>query len=134
LGSNGLFTEHAELPKALPVEKLKERATKPPKDLPAAKTDSKAARAAALAFEREQRRRETKRQKEEAAREKERRRREQTVAKAERALEQAKREHDTKVKKIEKDRAALDKLSEAENARWEKQREKLEAGLRRASD
>jgi colicin import membrane protein len=37
VGSNGPFTEHAELPKDLPVEKLKERPAKPQKELPAAK-------------------------------------------------------------------------------------------------
>jgi colicin import membrane protein len=134
VGSNGPFTEHAQLPKDLPVEKLKERPAKPDKEPPPRKTDTKAVRAAALAFEREQKRRETQRRKEEAAREKERRSREQAVAKAERALEQAKREHETKVREIEKDRAALDRRSQAENARWEKQREKLDAALRRASD
>jgi hypothetical protein len=53
-----------------------------------------------------------------------RKRREQLIAKAERALEQAKRQHDTKVQEIEKDRASLDKRSHAENARWERHREK----------
>jgi colicin import membrane protein len=56
------------------------------------------------------------------------------MTKAERALEQAKREHDTKVRKIEKDRTAIEKRSQAENARWEKQKEKLETALRRAGD
>ncbi len=72
--------------------------------------------------------------KEEAAREREWKHREQAIATAERALEQAKLEHETNVKKIEKDRAALDRRSQAENARWVKQKEKLEAALRRASD
>jgi len=134
VGSNGPFTEHAELPKDLPVEKLKERPAKPHKEPPPSKTDKKAARAATVAFEREQTRREMKRREEEAVREKERKRREQAISKAGRALEQAKREHETKVQEIEKDRAALDKRSEAENARWEKQKEKLETALRRASD
>ena len=127
------FTEHAGLPKDLTVEKLKERPAKTQKGSPARETNSKAARVAALAFEREQKRREMKRRKQEAAREKERKRREQAVAKAKRALEQAKWEHETKVQTIEKDRAALDRRSHAENARWEKQREKLEAALRRAT-
>jgi hypothetical protein len=134
VGSNGSFMEHAELPKGLPVGKLKERPAKPHKEVLPDKTDSKAARAAALAFEREQKRREAKRRMEEAAREKERKRREAAIAKAERALEQAKREHETKVQEIEKDRAALDKRSQAENARWEAQRQKLKAALQRASD
>ena len=133
-GSNDPFTEHAELPKDLPVKKLKERPAKPHKEPPSRKTDTKASRSAALAFEREQKRREMKRRKEEAAREKERKRREQAIAKAERALEQAEREHKTKVQEIEKDRAALDQRSEVENARWETQKEKLETALRRASN
>jgi colicin import membrane protein len=134
VGSNGPFTEHAELPKDLPVEKLKEKPAKPHKEPPPRKPDTKAARSAALAFEREQKRREMKRREEEAAREKEWKRREQAIAKAGRALEQAKREHETEVQEIEKDRAALDKRSEVENARWEKQKEKLETALRRARD
>jgi len=134
VGSNSPFTEHAELPKDLLVEKLKERPAKPHKEPPPRKSDTKAVRSAALAFEREQKRREMKRRKEEVAREKEWKRREQAVAKAGRALEQARREHETKVQEIEKDRAALDKRSEVENARWEKQKEKLETALRRASD
>ena len=133
VGSNGPFTEHAKLPIDLPVEKLKDRPAKTQKGSPARESDSKAARAAALAFEREQKRREMKRRKQVAARDKERKRREELIAKAEKALEQAKREHETKVQKIEKDRAALDRRSEAENARWEKQRGKLETALRRAS-
>ena len=134
VGSNGPFTEHAKLPKDLPVEKVKARTEKSQKERPAAKTDSKAERAAALAFERAQKRRELERRKEEAAREKERRHREQAIAKAERALEQAEREHNTNVQKIETERDALDRRSQAENSRWEKQKEKLEAALRRASD
>jgi colicin import membrane protein len=134
VGSNGPFTEHAELPKDLPVEKLKEKPAKPHKEPPPRKPDTKAARSAALAFEREQKRREMKRREEEAAREKEWKRREQAIAKAGRVLEQAKREHETEVQEIEKDRAALDKRSEVENARWEKQKEKLETALRRARD
>jgi hypothetical protein len=74
---------------------VKARAAKPQKELPDAKTDSKAERAAALAFEREQKRRELKRRKEEVARQKKRKRREQAIAKLERALEEAKRHHDT---------------------------------------
>ena len=35
---------------------------------------------------------------------------------------------------IETERAALDERAQAEEARWEKQREKLEAALRRARD
>jgi colicin import membrane protein len=136
IGSKGAFSEHAALPKD-PTDKVKERRTKSqPKteELPARKFGEKAARDAALAFEREQKRRDIARRKEEAAREKERRRRQQAIAKAERALEQAKREHETQTKKIEYEHAALDRRSQAEDARWEKQKEKLEIALRRARD
>jgi colicin import membrane protein len=69
VGSNGPFTEHADLPKDLPIEKVKARPTKPQKLPTPPKIEGKAARAAALAFEREQKRREMERRKEEAARE-----------------------------------------------------------------
>jgi colicin import membrane protein len=137
VGSNGPFTEDAKLPKDLPVGKVKERPAKPrltTKEPRPRKLDDKGAREAALAFEREQKRRDIARRKEEAAREKERKRREQAIAKAERALEHAKREHETKAKKIENDRAALHRRSQAEDARWEKQKEKLETALQRARD
>jgi colicin import membrane protein len=119
VGSDGAFSEHAELPKELPIDKVKERTAKPratTREPPAQKADDKAAREATLAFERE------------------RKRREQAIAKAETALEEAKRYHETKAEEIERDRAALDRRSQAEDARWEKQKEKLETALRRARD
>jgi hypothetical protein len=115
----------------------RERPLKPrpkTKESPARKVDDEAARDAALAFEREQKRRDIARRKEEAASEKRRKQREQAIAKAERALELATREHEAKAKKIEYQRAAFDRRSQAEDARWEKQKEKLEIALRRARD
>jgi colicin import membrane protein len=132
VGSDGAFSEHAELPKELTVDRGKERTAKPrapTREPPAQKVDDKAAREAALAFERERQRRESERRKAAAAREKERKRREQAIAKAEAALEQAKRDHETKVEAIERERAALDRRSQAEDARWEKQKEELETFL-----
>jgi colicin import membrane protein len=137
VGSKGVFSEHGELPKDLPADKVKERRTKfrpKIKEPPVGKVDDQAAREAALAFERAQKRRAIARQKEEAAREKERKRREQAVAKAEKALELAMRKHEAEAKKIEYERAALDRRSQAEDVRWEKQKEKLEIALRRARD
>jgi colicin import membrane protein len=155
VGSDGAFSEHATLPKELPVDKVEERPAKPrakTKEPPAQKVDDKAAREAAFALERERKRRDSERREEEAAREKERKhrdserrkeeiarekerkRREQAIAKAETALKEAKRDHETKVEEINRDRAALDRRSQAEDARWEKQKEKLEAALRRARD
>ena len=74
VGSDGAFSEHAELPKELPIDKVKERTAKPratTREPPAQKVDDKAAREAALA-ERERKRRDSERRKEEIAREKER--------------------------------------------------------------
>jgi hypothetical protein len=137
VGSDRTFSEHAELPKELPIDQVKEKPAKPratPSEPPAPKVDDKAAREAALVFERERKRRESERRKEAAAREQERKRREQAIAKAEAALEEAKREHDTKVEEIERERAALERRSQAEDARWAKQKAELEAALRRARD
>ena len=135
VGSNGRFTEHAKLPKDLPQDS-KERPAKrkEKKKPPAAKLDNKATRAAALAFEREQKKRETARVKEEAAREKERQKREQAIVKAERAFELATRRHATKSKQIERLRVSLDKRAEAEEIRWQKESKKLESAIRRARD
>jgi colicin import membrane protein len=102
------------------------------KKQPSRNIDDKVGREAALAFEREQKRRKSERRKEEAARAKEHERRQKATVKAEAALAKAKREHDKRASAIEAERTALDKRSQAEHARWEKQREKLEIALRRA--
>ena len=134
VGSNGPFGENAELPQ---INKITENLAKfqpSRKEATTYKVDDKTARDAALAFEREQKRRELNHRKEEAAREKERKQREQAIAKAERALEEASREHEAEVKKIENARAAIDQRCKAEDVRWQKQKEKLETALRRAHD
>src|SRR4051794_18160679 len=135
IGSNGPFKEHADLPTHLPVDEAKRKPGKRPvklKEQRPRKIDDKAARKAALAFEREQSRRESERRKEEAALAKERERREKAVAKAQAAIEEARRDHDKRARTIETDRAAIEKRSQAEDARWEKQKQKLEIALRRA--
>jgi colicin import membrane protein len=131
VGSNGAFSEHAKLPTDLPVGNAKHAPAKR-REPPAEAVDDKTARAAAQAFEKEQKRRDSERHKEEAKREKERERRERDIAAAEAALEQARRDHEARVEDIEKDRAALDRRSQAEDTRWKKKKEELEAGLRRA--
>src|SRR4051794_37911399 len=93
VGSNGPFKEHAELPKHLSRDEVNGRPAKTRAKLkqPVRKIDDKAARKAALAFEKAQRQRESERRKEEAAQAKERKRRENAVAKAQAAIEEAKR-------------------------------------------
>ncbi|WP_349642734.1 hypothetical protein [Bradyrhizobium elkanii] len=49
-------------------------------------------------------------------------------------MDEARRQHEKKASAIEAERAALDERAEAEESRWEKQRENLESALRRARD
>lgn len=138
VGSDGPFSEHAELPTQLaddaPKHRPKKRKLAKHKARVPSPTDDKAARKAALAFEREQRRLESQCRKEEAAQQKQRERRDQTIAKAQAALDKAKREHGKRVGTIEAERAALQKKLQAEDARWAKMKEKLERALHRASE
>lgn len=151
VGSDGPFTESAQLPtdladgepKRKPRPNSKPESKSKPKQRPAEgatkqsrKIDNQDARKAAAAFEKEERRRDAARRKEEAAiakeRAKERARRDKAVATAQATLDAAKREHDAKAEAIEAERAALDERAEAEQGRWDKQRKKLEEALRRA--
>ena len=137
IGSDGPFKEHAELPTHLPGDEAKRKPGKRPakvKEQRPRKIDIKAARKAALAFEKEQRQRETERQKEEAAFAKQRERRDKAVAKAQSAIEKARQDHNKRASKIEAQRAAIDKQSQAEDDRWQKQKEELEIALREARD
>jgi colicin import membrane protein len=134
VGSNGRFSENAELPQIDKFTQNRARSQPKRKEPPAPKLDDKTARDAALEFEREQKRRGNARRKEERAREERQKLHEHAIAKAERSLEEGKQVHEANVKKIEKDRAAVDKRSQAEDARWGRQKEKLEAALHRARD
>jgi hypothetical protein len=136
VGTDGPFSEHAELPTDLvgggPTKvsrkskgsKAKKRSSRP--------VDKAAERRAALAYEREQRRRELERAKEEAARQKERERRQLAVDKAQAALDKAGQEHSKRAAAIEAEVEALEKRLQTEQARWDKEKERLEAALRRA--
>jgi hypothetical protein len=135
VGSGGPFKEHAELPTDLADDRgSKTRksqgrsAQKPPKG----GNDQAADRKAALAFEKEHNRRERERAKEEAAREKERERRQHAIDKAQGTLDAARRMHEEKTAGIRAELEALEDESRAEAARWEKERTRLEAALRRA--
>ena len=104
------------------------------KETPPRATDAKADGKAALAFERGQARRQSER-KEEAAKEKERARRQHAVDKAQQALSKAKPAHEERAAAaIEVERDALDERSGVEDARWERERARLEKNLRRARD
>jgi len=138
VGSDGSFGEHAELPSDLgggrPTKATRKSVPHIPKKSPSRPSDKAAERKAALAYEREQKRRDLERAREEAIRHKERERRQQAVDKAQGALDKAEREHAETAAAIESELEALKKRSQAEDARWKKEKERLEAVLRRARD
>lgn len=143
VGSNDAYSEHAELPRALPAGRTS-RPPRPAKSKAKAKepkvfneaVDSKvaarASRDAALAFEREQNRQDSERRREEARLHKERQHRERAIAAAQEALEKATREHARRMAGIDKQRAALDRKAEAEQARWDDEKEELVTALSKA--
>jgi len=134
VGTNVAFSEHAELPTHLRSGVTIRAPPKPRTTL--AKTsrpiDDRTDRAAAAAFDREQKRRARQALREEATQKKEQERRDRATAAAEAALEKGKRIHQANLADLEKAQQALDKRKEAEAARWRKQEEQLESALRRA--
>jgi hypothetical protein len=136
VGSAGSFGEHAELPTDLGgpgqtkvTRKSKGRTAKQPSSRP---VDKAAERKAALDYEREQRRRQRERAKEETARLKDLKRRQQAVDKAQAALDKAEQEHAKRAAAIQAEVEALEKRSQAEKARWDKEKGRLGAALRGA--
>ena len=138
VGSNVGFSVHAALPKDPPAVEVNgtrgKRILTPPAASPPRKFNDNAAREAAIAYAREQDRRDRERRRQEGAQEAERRRRGQAIAKAQAALDEARRTHDTKTEEIAAARSALDRQAEAEENRWDKQRAKLQAALNRARE
>jgi hypothetical protein len=137
VGSSGPFKEHAELPTNLAGDNISNKAgsgsaRRKPQIHPKRATDPAADRKAALAFEKEQERRKRERAEQEAAQRKERERRQKAVDKAQSALDVARREHEKNASNIQAQIEALEERSQAEEARWEKERARLEAALRRA--
>ncbi len=95
VGSNGPFTEHAAPSTDLSNDEVNGRPKRPrakPKKQPPRKIDDKAARQAALEYERAERQRESERRKEEAATAKEQRRRGKALASRGRPLGEAETE------------------------------------------
>jgi hypothetical protein len=138
VGSKGAFKEHAELPTNLgdAIARPSKAARKPPgrkpKQTSSRPADKAAEQKAAVAYEREQKRRDRERAREEAARQKEREHRQQAVDKAQSALDKAEREHAERAGAIQAEADAIEKRAEAENARWKKEKERLDAALQRA--
>ena len=135
IGSNEPFKETADLPTTLSDQASKETARSRAKAKRTRKTiGEEPARRAALAFEREQAKRENERRKQEASEAKARERRQHAVAKAQAVLEKAEQDHNRKAGAIDDERAAIEKRAQAEDARWQKQKMKLESALRRARE
>jgi hypothetical protein len=137
VGSDASFGEHAELPTNLGDRKGPTKDAHKPKGRKAEKPSSRpvdkaAERKAALAFEKEQKRRERERASEEAARQKDRERRQQAVDKAQAALDKAEQQHAKRAAAIQAEIEAQEKKSQAEDARWDKERERLQGAMRRA--
>lgn len=106
VGSKGMYSEQAELPKSLPAQrpkraplaKSKKRPAKVQKSKATARVlslaDARAAKQAAARFEKAQAQREAEEHRMEAARERDRERRQKVIDKAEAALGKARRAHD----------------------------------------
>jgi hypothetical protein len=131
-GSSGRFAEHSDLPTGDEAGGGRENRRPKAKKRPPPEISEKAARKAALDFEREQKRNEAKRRAELAAEAKTRERREKAVAKARAAFDEAERDHDARAAAIDVEHAAVEKRVQDEEASWEKQKEKLTAALRSA--
>ena len=131
VGSNGPFKEHAELPTNLghatarPSKAAREPAGQKTSSRPA---DKAAELKAAVAYEREQKRRVRERAREEAARPNGREHRQQAVDKAQSSLDKAEREHAERAGAIQAEADAIEKSAPAENARWKKEKEQLGCG------
>jgi hypothetical protein len=135
VGTDRPFSEHAELPTDLggggrtkvarksKGPKAKKRSSRP--------VDKAAERKAALAYEREQSRRELERRRK---RPPGRKNVNAVIRRSTRraALDKAGQEHAKRAAAIQADVEALEKRSQTEEARWDKEKARLEAALRRA--
>jgi colicin import membrane protein len=136
-GSNGQFDEQSGLPSDLGSDEARsrrERRHAKPAKRSSPKINDRNAQKAAAAFDKEQRRRETERKREEALEAKAQARREKAVSKAQTALDKAEREHANRTAAIQAKVDVLEDRKQAEAKRWEKQRERLQAAVRRARD
>jgi hypothetical protein len=138
VGTKGPFSEQAELPTDLDLERPAATKLKPAKSQKTAKNsrsgkpDDKAEREAALAYEKEQRSRDAEKRRQQAAAEKKRRKMEGAVEKARAAYDKAEREHEARIDALTSERTDLERREKAAEARWEQQRERLRDAVRKA--
>jgi hypothetical protein len=130
VGSDGSFGEHAELPRNLDQDGRKKPAHKPSAKVKksSAQPDKAADRKAAQAYERERQRREREEANEEVARA----RRQQATDTAQAALDTAEEKHTQRVAVLRAQIEAIENKVQAEDASWDKEKERLNAALRRA--
>lgn len=138
VGTDEPFGEHANLPTGLghgikPTGKAR-KSTAALKSKTVRPTDAAAERRAALAYEREESRRDLERAKQEAAAQRERKRRQAAIEKVEGDIDLAEREHAKKAAAINAERHAVEKKSQTEEDRWKKERDRLRAVLKRVRD
>lgn len=132
VGTNNDFTEDAEVSGSFVGRAKLRPPLQKPRVAPPRSADRVADRKAALAYERQEAQREQQKRKEEAAQQRARDRRDEAIAEAEAALQHAEEAHRRTVQQIDKAQAELDRKSDAEKARWEKEKEKLQDALREA--
>ncbi|MBX9645524.1 MAG: cell envelope biogenesis protein TolA [Xanthobacteraceae bacterium] len=137
VGSTGPFGEHAGLPTGLGRSGKPAGTTRKPtarKPTAARPADKAAERKAALAYEREEKRRDRERARQEAAAKREKERRQAAIDKAQSDFDSAEREHVERAAAIDAEREAVEKKARTEDARWEKERDRLRAALKRTRD
>lgn len=134
VGSDGPFSEHAELPKNLGRDGRTRPAHKPSAKAKKSlvQPDKAADRKAAQAYERERQRREREEAKVEAARQKERARRQEAIDKAQAALDCAEEKHTQRVAALRAQVEAIEKMVQAEDANWDEEAKRLKAAVQRA--
>jgi hypothetical protein len=136
VGSNGRFGEHAELPSNLGGggKAARKPESRKPKQNSTQAVDRAAERKAALAYEREQARRDREQAKEETARQKERERRQQAIDKAQAALDKAGEEDAKRLAALRAEIETIERKLKSEEADWDGDEKRLKAALRRARD
>lgn len=137
VGTSEPFQEEAHLPTSAQLAGSAARATKkPPRKsgkAPSPPPNDKAARKAALAYEKEHQRQQRQRDKEAAAEAKQRERRQKAIDDAEAKLDAAKRDYEAAMEAINDEHAHLDERARREEERWKKKIEPLKDALRKAT-
>lgn len=123
-GSNGCFAEDSDLlsDREAAGQGRRRAVKKPPREV-----SDRDARKAAAEFEKHQKRHE------ESTRERDRERRRKATTKAQAALDKAASKHAEKTSEIQTEIEALERRLRVEDDRWEKERKRLQAVIRRAA-